>query len=181
MADYCTAADIKLQAEADDATPDSVFEGLATSVSRLFDRRAEVAADFFAPTDDVLKTLDFYAADTRFVRIAPPLLSGLTSVSVDDRAITSEDFHLEGEFLVLRDFLIGRKKVSIQAKFGFQGVPAEIRQACIEQAIWLWRRKDLHFTEISGISAQIVLEQFSPTFLAVSSDYRSRYGDFHYF
>lgn len=180
MADYCTTAEIKAQAEAPEASADAVFDALATSVSRMFDQMSEVPTDFFAVTDDTLKTLDFYIEKSQYCRVVPPILSDLTSVEVADTAIAATAYYQEGQFIVLSEVKESRTKISVEAKFGFSAIPADIKQACIEQAILMWRRRDLNFTEIAGVSSQVVASEYSPTFLSVSKEYRDKYGVFDY-
>ncbi len=183
MADYVTAEDLKAQAEADDASADAVWNDLASAVSRLFDRAVEVSDNFFDAVEENAQTTEknFFGDGSRFVRVLPIVPDSIDSITIDGETQDEDDYYLDVVYLVFDEAVEQRADVVVNAKWGFPEVAADIKQACVEQAIYMWRRKDLNFAEIAGVSSGILLEELSPTFKAVTRKYRNKYGDFDYF
>lgn len=180
MADYCTGSEITAQAEATQGTDPSVFAALATAVSRLFDREAYVADNFFDATDDTPAERSFVIAEkTKYLLIPPVIAASLTQILVDDVANT--DYVLKDGFIVFDTPRVLDEVVKVTAKWGFAEIPADIKQACIEQAILMWRRKDLNFAEIAGVSSAVVTQELSPSFELAAKRYRDIYGSINYF
>lgn len=181
---YATIDEIKAQAEASDASADAVWTALAKGTSRLFDRQTEVADDFFAVTDDSAREETIYGDGTKYARLPLPIIpDSLVSVTIDAEAVDAEDYYQSGIYLVFTYEITKRAVIVVNAKWGFPGaeIAADIKQAVIEQAIFMWRRKDLNFAEIAGVSSGVLLQEFSPSFEAITRKYRDKYGDIAYF
>lgn len=184
MADpYITAADLKANALASEASGDAAWDLLAESVSRLFDRECEVSDGFFLPAELTATEREFRGNNTELVAVGPYLAGTIESVDVDGTAveIDSEDYYERDGYLIFDFDITAVQLVSVTARWGFAAVPAEVKQACIEQALFMWRKKDLAFSELSGVPATVVTAEFSPTFAAVAARYRGIYSQNSYF
>lgn len=186
MADYVASSVLKQAAIADESSTTDVFDRLATAVSRQFDREAEVVNDFFAakvagPTGVTAKT--FRTNGTKYLQVSPYEAGSITDVSVDGVAldITGVDYEERDGFLVFEADYDDRTLVSVTARFGFDAIPVDIEQACIEQALFIWRRRDLAFAEMSGISTAALVAEFAPSFQATAKRYRDLYSFNNYF
>lgn len=182
MQPYVTADTLKTVATADDESPTSVWESLAQSVSRLFDRECQVTDGFFLAASDTPTAKTFRGDGTNYLAILPHQ-DDITAVSVDDVALTlpSTDFYEHDGYLIFTYDIEKTSTVDITAKWGFESVAKDIEYACIEQALFMWRRKDLTFTALAGVSTAAVAAEFSPTFKAIAARYRAIYGQFSYF
>ena len=77
--------------------------------------------------------------------------------------------------------LQNRQEVEVTAKYSFADIPADIKQAVIEQALFMWRWEDLNFSVVAVVSSAVVGRELSPTFELTASMYRDKYGDISYF
>lgn len=187
MADYVSSAVLQQIAEADESSTIDVFDRLATAVSRQFDRECEVANDFFVAAvsgNPGIATRTFITNGTRYLAVPPYESGSITEITIDGNAVTLGDKdtyrEINGYLLLTRD-CSEFTEVSITARFGFAAIPADIVQACIEQALFMWRRKDLAFADMSGVSAAALAAEFTPTFEAVAKRYREIYSSRNYF
>lgn len=164
-----------------DAT--SVWQQLAESVSRLFDRECEVPDGFFNKAASAASARTFLGAGTEYVKLYPYIAGSIGAITVDAIAVTlSTDYFTEvDDYLVFKYSIAKNAAVSVSARWGFADIPADIKQACIEQALFLWRKKDLAFAELAGVSAAAINAEFSPTFQAVTLRYRGLYSRNNYF
>src|SRR5688500_5244076 len=107
----------------------------------------------------------------------------MTDVVYDgvDLVLGSDDFSEENSYLVFPYRVLETSEVVVTARFAFTDVPADVQQACIEQALMMWRRKDLAFAEIAGVSSAVIQAQFSPGFSATSARYRGLYSSNQFF
>ena len=170
----------------EDADTQNVWQSLAESVSRLFDTVCEVEAGFFAAKGSGVTLKRHWGNNTQYLRLFPYTANSITIINQDgtelykpviaDRAYTERDGYLIFDFIIPVNV-----PVDVTALYGFTAIPADIQQACIEMALTMWRRKDLAFTDVSGVSAAVVNAEFSPTFLAVSKRYRELYSSNNYF
>lgn len=170
---YVTAELLRTSAEADESSPHTYWELLAGSVSRLFDKETLVPAGYFAGDGPNPSVFDI-PKTSRFVMIPPndafDTVKGLTGTDLIDI-----DYRYEEPFVVLENIPSGITQIQVAANFS-GGVPADIQLACIEQALLMWRRKDLTFADLSGVSSNAVTAALSPTFAAITTQYRNRYG-----
>lgn len=185
MGNYVEPQMLREAATADEASSTAIWETLAAAVSRLFDRQCEVPDDFFAvaPTAPGLTTKTVRAKGTEFVRLFPYIAGSITAITIDGTAVTLGDasyFEQDG-YLIFASPVTANAIVSVTARYGFGWISAEIIQACIEQALYMWRKKDLAFTEISGVSNLIINREFTPTFDAVTKRYRDLYSQHTHF
>lgn len=180
MSLYVEANILKKHAEAHESSDEKVWELLAAAVSRIFDRAANVEPDFFAKTEPEAATeVEFRANGTRFLDISPYHAGTLVQVADSNDVVIDTDDYFEKNGFLLFDYDIADETiVKVTAKFGFDSVPADIEQACVEQALFMWRRKDLSFTEMSGVATAAITSPLSPTFQIISANYRARYESF---
>lgn len=173
---YVDATTIKLFAEAEESSPDTVWEILAASASLIFDRACLVEENFFKLAGNSATDKTFFINETGYYFI-PPFVDDAT-IEYDGEEIDAETYKIQDNFLIApelkqdnptNDFFI------ISAKWGFAAIPADVKQAVIEQALFMWRRKDMAFTELSGVSPTIAQAQLSPTCEFVAQKYKEKY------
>ncbi len=175
---------MKKYAVAEEADLDEVWDHLAAAVSRMFDRECEVADDFFAvaATPAFLRT--FRGNNTKYLYIGPYVPNSITVIEQDGEAITLGDTDVyteQKDYLVFSRRVLESSEVEVTARFGFAAIAPDVIQACIEQALFMWRRKDLAFAELSGVSAAAITSQFAPTFEATAQRYRDLYSENKFF
>lgn len=179
MADpYVTAEELKSHAVASEADSDTIFVSLAEAVSRMFDRECEVEDGFFLPAAYTASDRVFKANGTEWLDIGAVISGSITSLNVNGIVLdAATDYETSKNYI---KFLItppeAGASVTINARFGFADVPADIKFACIEQALAMWRRKDTAFAEISGVASAVVNAEFTPTFLSTTRRYAAIYG-----
>lgn len=178
---YVDADTIRAFAEADDASPINVWNILAASASRVFDRACDVPDNFFAKASDTPTEKTFFLDATGFVELLP-FVGEIAVADENNIAISTENYELRDNFLVFKpETIIGftysvvPRKIRVSAKWGFADVPADVAQAVIEQAIFMWRRKDAAFADISGVSAAVVQQNLSATCQLVAAKYKEKY------
>lgn len=182
---YATAADLKAAAQENESSGNDVWEAFAKGISRLFDRECEVADEFFAPAEQNASVKTFRGAGHEYLKILPYIAGSIAAITVDGIVVTvpslTREYVENEDFLVFSYAIAKNAPVSVSARWGFLETPADIRLACIEQALFQWRRKDLAFADLSGVPTAAVVAQFSPSFQAVVNRYRGIYSANLYF
>lgn len=189
---YIDVKTLKSFAVADEAGATNVWNLLAESVSRLFDGECEVPDGFFMPAGATVTTKKYpYSAGSMYLHIFPYIPDSITSFIIGttqyyDAVPANRQYQERDDYLVLTNQALKNLNVSIAekfnvemtvaAKYGFVSIPVDIQSACIEQALLMWRRKDLSFADISGAAAGAVNAPFSPTFLSTTKRYRDLYS-----
>jgi hypothetical protein len=186
MSNYITDEDLKKFAVATEGDEPETWEFFAEAVSRLFDRECEVDSDFFIAASDTATVRTYRANGTKFLRLGPYLASSITSILVDGvqfytATVADREYQEKDEYLVFNSEITENTIITVTAKWGFLAIPYEIKQACIEQALLMYRRKDSSFSEMSGVSAAVANAEFSPSFVSVTKRYRDRYSRNAYF
>lgn len=186
MPNYITDEDIKKFVVAPEGDEPETWEFFAEAVSRLFDRECEVDDDFFVVAANVASTRTFRTSGTEYLKIGPYLANSITSIIVDGKqyyeAAEADRVYIEKDNYLVFDSAISRGLLTtVTAKWGFAAIPFEIKQACVEQALLMYRRKDASFSEMSGVSAAVANAEFSPSFLSVTRRYREAYSKNNYF
>lgn len=179
MADYVTGTILAQIAEQDEASTSDVFDRLATASSRLFDRECEVPNDFFAAAisgDPGITAKTFHTNGGKYLQVWPYEAASITGVTVDGEIADTDSYIERDGYLIFDSAPDANIAVAVTARFGFPAIPIDIVQACIEQALFQWRRKDLAFTEMSGVATAALVAEFSPTFAAVTRRYRNIYS-----
>ena len=191
---YVTAAELKAGAQESDASNTDSWELLALAVSRMFDRECEVPDSYFMPAAAAASERVFRGKGTEYVRLDPYVADSIDALSVADEVflVGGDDYYENEGYLVFgvptptssqpsSIIIENGAVVTVSARWGFAAIPGEIRQACLEQGLFMWRKRDLAFTELSGISSVAIVAKFSPTFLATVERYRALYGRNTYF
>lgn len=186
---YVTAAELKASVEESDASGTDAWEALASAVSRLFDRECEVPDGFFLPAAEDPSERAFRGKGTEYVQLDPYIAESIDTIDVDDTAITidGDDYYEQDGYLIFgqppanpgmpgSSAIAVSSIVTVSARWGFAAVPSEVKQACIEQALFMWRKKDLAFTQLSGVSTAAVMARVSTTFALTAERYKSIYG-----
>lgn len=186
MANYITTAQFKASAVADEADADSVYDLLVEGVSRLFDRECEVADSFFAAASGTESDRTYRANGTRYLKLFPYVADSITEIDVDgtdyyEAAIADRLYQEKEGYLIFDSEIAQDTLITINADWGFAAIPADIQVACLEQALFQWRKKDLSFADISGVPTAAVVAEFSPSFVATTKRYREQYSGRNYF
>lgn len=165
-------------AEAPEGTPSVTWQQLADAASDMFDREAEVTRGFFAKASATATVKYFRGAGTEYVRLWPFIAGSIEAVTIDGEAVeTGGDDYFEDGFYLVFDYEIEKNAlITVTARWGFSEIPADIKQACIEQALFLWRKKDLAFADLANVAASVANAEMSQTFAAVARRYRDLYS-----
>lgn len=183
---YITDAMLKSIAVADEADDSDIWNILAESVSRLFDRQCEVEDGFFNAAGASVSLKSYRANGTRFLKLYPYIPDSITIIDVDGTDFYSatpslREYHESEGYIKFDQEILVDTPVDVTARYGFSSIPIDVKMACIEQALQMWRRKDLAFTDISGVPAAAITAEFSPTFAATVNRYRGIYSPNQYF
>lgn len=184
---YITDDQLRTAGVAPEADDEDVFDLLAEAVSRMFDREAEVPDGFFNVADAEVSLKSYIANGTKFLRLFPYIAGSITIIDVDGddifEAVAADREYREtvDSYLILNDVPCIDTPIDVTARYGFAALAADIQQACIEQALAMWRKKDLSFAEMSGVSSAVITAEFTPTFSAVANRYRGLYSQNSYF
>lgn len=183
---YITDEQLKLFAVGSESDETDVWELLAEAVSRLFDRQCDVADGTFNKTTDVVSLRNYRANGTRYLQLFPYIPASITIIDVDGtdyyEAVVADRLYREKEgFLIFDSEIAVETPIAVTAKYGFAEIPLDIRFACIEQGLMMWRRKDLSFADISGVPAGAILSELSPSFMAAVKKYREIYAENSFF
>lgn len=174
MSYYVEPKIIKEFAEGPEADDSPVWDILAGAASRVFDQAAEVAENFFAPAEEEVSEKIFYANGTKYLKLSPFVADSITQV-LDEDDTEIEDYRIEDIFLVFDADQLQDKVLKVTANWGFDTVPDDIKMAVVEQALFMWRRKDLSFAEMSGVNANSINAPLSPTCEFVANKYKQKY------
>jgi hypothetical protein len=178
---YITVDVLKNAALDNEADNTPVWELLAESVSRLFDRECEVSDGFFSKAGDEVSLRSYRGNNTQYLKLFPYIPDSITIISIDgddyyDITVSQRRYRERDGYLIFNYPVSDTAFIDVTAIYGFAAIAADIKQACIEQALQLWRKKDLGFCRLSGISAAAINAEFSPTFTAVTKRYRELYS-----
>lgn len=187
MADYITKQQLQTATPGDDASStDDQWTLIAGAVSRLFDRECEVEDGFFA-VEPAIATKTYRADGTRYLKLDPYVADSIDSISIAGTEFYQADqidrkYVEKGGYIVFGFDVAAGTLIDVHANFGFGStVPSDIQQACIEMGLAMWRRKDMSFADLSGVSGSVAAAEFTPTFVAVTKRYREIYSNRSYF
>jgi hypothetical protein len=183
---YITADELKDVAIAQEADGVDTWELLAESVSRLFDRECVVSDGFFSKAGEEVSLRSYRGNNTQYLKLFPYIANSITIINIDgddyyDALVSNRRYRERDGYLILNYPISENSFIDVTAIYGFAAIAADIKQACIEQALQLWRKKDLAFADLSGISAAAINAEFSPTFTAVTKRYREIYSSNTFF
>lgn len=183
---YVTEQQLKSFGIAPESDTPDVWQLIAEGVSRVFDRECEVADGFFSAAGENVSLRSYRANGTRFLQLFPYIADSITIIDVDGtdyfEADAADRLYKEKDgYLIFDSEITNETPVNVTAIYGFTAIPADVQYACIEQALAQWRKKDLSFAEISGVSAAAVNAEFSPSFTAATKRYRELYSTNNYF
>ena len=183
---YVTDEQLKVFGVATESDDTSVWELLAEAVSRVFDRECNVADGFFNAAASGVTLRSYRANGTRYLELFPYIASSITIIDVDgtdyyDAVVANREYREKENFIIFDAEIPNETPIDVTARYGFAAIPVDVQLACIEQALAMWRRKDLSFAEISGVSAAAVNAEFSPSFVATTKRYRELYSGNTYF
>lgn len=183
---YIETALLKSFGVAPESDDTNVWNLLTEGISRMFDRECEVPDGFFNVADDEVSLRSYRANGTRYLELFPYIAGTITIIDVDGtdvfEAVAADRTYREKEgFLIFDGEITADTSIDVTARYGFTAIPADVKLACIEQALLNWRRKDMSFADISGVPAAAALAEFSPSFVATTKRYREQYSGRNYF
>lgn len=200
---YVTAQEIKEQAIGSEAETAPFWASLAESSSRIFDRACGVSDGCFNKAGAAATTKIFRGDGTDYLRLAPYIAESLTLVEWLDSddvvtEVDAEDYFERDGYLIYanagvwgwdcrtaysnpRGYFKMNRRYRVTAIWGFSEIPAEVKQAVIELALFIWRRKDLAFSDMSGVATAVVAAQMPPTTEMVVEKYKGMYSELGYF
>lgn len=175
---YIETSVLKEFAEAPESDTSSVWDMLADAASKIFDHAVGAGENFFSVASDTPSVRTFYADGSRYLRIAP-FVGDLGAVTEGYGVIIPSDaYELRDGSLYFDIAHHDGFTFKVSARWGFAEIPADVQFAVIEQAIWLWRKKDLSFTEMSGINSNNISAALSPTLEFVANKYKAKYQNY---
>lgn len=185
MADLTTAATVEaylgMTADEGGTRLDTIVSAVSEAMQRWMGRTI-VAAAYTGEKHDGDGEHDY------ILPIHAPVNS-ITSISLDGTALTASDYELEsgvGRWPVIyytpggattpSAWPAGRRNIVLAYNGGFSTVPKDLEQAAIEQAAYVWNRKQRigQRTKAVGgdVSETYLLDAFLPQVLAVMELYR---------
>ena len=204
MADYATTEQIQAFARESDGLADAgAWDLLATAASRAFDTLCEVPEDFFAEAPEEATEKVVYGSGTAFQKL-PPYVPGsldlenatmgeagqeepLPDMTVEmgevglqflvDRSATEQPSQYEAD--LGKDRYVGFYEavpITLEARWGFETTPADIKLAVIGLALYMWRQSDPSFAGISNADTNLVLREMPPSVSKVVEKYRTKYS-----
>jgi hypothetical protein len=196
---YISAENIQDFAREYEGLPSAeAWELLANAACLQFDTLTEVPAGFYeqAGTESAQKV--FNGSGIAYMAL-PPFVAG--SLDIESATINGRPFeieiYLQGE--EGRQYLIDRKameqsgafsadlnknrfvgfpfggQIALSALWGFSEVPADLRLACIQIALYIWRQSDPSFATISNADNQLILRELPPSAILTVEKYRQKY------
>jgi hypothetical protein len=66
-------------------------------------------------------------------------------------------------------------QIALSARWGFSEVPADLKLACIQIALYIWRQSDPSFAGISNADNQLILRELPPSVVLTVEKYRQKY------
>lgn len=169
--DYATAIDLKNYATQFAKSDDLRHEMILEPASRLIDRLTGFPDGYFGMHSAFLSERRFLADGTRYLRLDPHRSGSIEFVEYDQLNEYTPDYSEKLDSKG-QHWLIARKGcewsdgeiVVVTACWGFDQVPADIRQATIELALIMWRQRDPALQKIqTDVNGQIIEEKAIPT------------------
>jgi hypothetical protein len=196
---YITAEEIQAFAREFEGLPsESAWDLLASAACLQFDTLTEVPAGFYNEAQEEATEKIFNGSGTAYLALPPFVLA---SMDLNEATINGELFdtaiYLQGE--EGRQYLIDRMameqssaysadlnknrfvgfpfgaQIALSARWGFSEVPADLKLACIQIALYIWRQSDPSFAGISNADNQLILRELPPSVVLTVEKYRQKY------
>lgn len=185
MALYATAEEIKSLGVQTDASTEDVWDVIAESASRQFDRLCEVNDDFFAvapfneeePPEPILTEKVFYGSGTQYLSVAPNV--SIDSVEIDGTTLTPEFRHVDRLLVMKSDSPIKEwacgATITINGHWGWASVPADVKLAVMKLAIFSWRMADPINAEQINAAAEPMVDGVPASVWSVVDKYKAMF------
>ena len=204
MPNYITVQELQAFArESDGLGSEAAWELLADAASETFDALCEVERGFFAAAGPLATEKTFYGSGTAYLRLSPYVpgsldLEGATMGEVGDTEALPEFVTAKGEpglqYLVDRsateqsdayDADLGRNRfvgfpealpINIEARWGWETTPADVRMAVVALALYMWRQSDPSFSSIANSDTNLILRELPPSVVQPVMRYRQKFS-----
>lgn len=169
---YATAEEFK-QVAVPPVTGDSqdtYYESLIARASRMIDLACGVAVGYFGKAESTASALDVYGSGLGLLHLPPYVAGSLTSVVAPD-GYTLPSYIERDRYLVITDASgvidststwYQGAKITVTAKWGFEEVPDDIKQATLELAIALRLETDGVFMKLADSEHRPAREELPP-------------------
>lgn len=136
---------------------EDLFRLLIPRASRIIDRLCGVAGGYFTLAGLAATVRSVAGSGTRFLRLPPYVAGSITTVVLDPVATLPSYVEKDGYLVAGRNEVWDEDyEVNITARWGFEAIPEDIREATIELSLAIWRQRDSGFarvsTEVNGAS-----------------------------
>jgi len=191
MADYVTTAEVRAYGYQSLASDDAILAPIITRASRLFDTETRRAVNYFAKGDagQVASARKFWGRGTDYLKLDPYLTGTITTVTMpagytvptylEANHNARPELNMPGEFYLIRTYGDNEERsfshinrysggwpesvrVTITAKWGWDAVPDDVKEAVAETVINIWRTRDMAFARAVGVEGVAVINDPLP-------------------
>lgn len=167
------------------ALPEPELEALIEQASRYFDLVCGVAPEYFEAAEDTATERVFRGQGLNYLHLDPYIPGTLTATYPD--GYTIPDFEERQGYLVVTSggfappftYSSGWHSgiaITVSAKWGFQEVLPEVKNAVIELTLNLWRETDPATVKLVGLEGQPLREDLPPRVKNICRKLRSKYA-----
>jgi hypothetical protein len=171
---YVTRDEIKPYAWQYDDADLTIFDSLGVRASRIFDIMCYVPAEYFFKQSENAEARVFYGTGSVFL-VLPQHYEPVVTVTmptgykvpqwveIDGCLRTKNDSGIIFQPLdYCRTFWAEGVPVTVTAKWGFEFVPEDVKEAVAELVIAMWRSKDTAFLKAVSLDTNSVIVKESP-------------------
>lgn len=194
MTDYTSAAVVKARLGIDDTADDTAIGAVISGVSQWIDRYCG-RSFALASASGSIRTYTAAGADLVYIDDAVEIIEITTDDGTRAYATTMAADTYEGapynvaavggpvynKIYAINGgvFPTGRRAVKVEARYGWDAIPAPIVEACILQSMRLFKRKDAPFGVVGSPSAEMgqlsVIPKMDPDVTLLLEPYRRKY------
>lgn len=147
-------------------------------LSELVDRASAAIENFcqrslgLADREDICNG---HGGTTMLLKHSPVV--AVSSVVIDGESVPATGFRLAGRTLVLNGWRFTRGEANVQVNYraGFEQIPADVEQACIETAALMFRRRDhvdVSSKTLAGETVAYIAAELTPSARQILQNYR---------
>jgi hypothetical protein len=173
---YVSVSEVQACAYQPNAEALTLFDSLRLRASRIFDIFAGVRPGYFTETSTAASAKVVYGTGLPFLAL-PRFFGPAPTVAMPDGYTVPTFVEVAGSLIITDDKGILQKlggrnlypivwpesvPVTVTAKWGFEAVPEDVKEAVIELTIAVWRSKDTAFLRAINSQNMTVLAQAIP-------------------